>query len=70
MLHLSAAGTHTDPCLLAFCQKGHKHLFPPQDSHTNGFVERQEDGLQGSWALTAPAPPTNSGTCLIQTLTA
>lgn len=72
MLHLSAAGTHTELCLLASCQEGDEHLFPPQDSDPNSFVEGQEDGVQrgGSEARTTPAPPTNPGPRLIQTLTA
>ena len=72
MFHLSAAGAHIELRLLAFCQEGDKDLFPPEDSHPNGFVEGQEDGVQGSGreALTAPAPSTNPGSLFIQTLTA
>lgn len=72
MLHLSAAGTHTEFCLLAFCQKRDKHLFLLEDSDPDSFVKGQEDGMQGSGshAQSAPSPPTNPGTRLIQTLTA
>ncbi len=72
MAHLSAAGTHAELGLLTSCKKGNKHFFPPQDSDPHSFVEGQEDGMQrgGSEAVTAPAPPTNPGAFLIQTLTA
>lgn len=72
MPHLSTAGTHAELRLLASCQEGDKHLFPPKDSDPDGSVEGQEDRVQGSGveAQTAPAPLTKPGTLLIQTLTA
>lgn len=42
MLHLSAAGAHTELNLLTFRQEGDKHLFLPEDSDPNAFVEGQE----------------------------
>lgn len=62
-VYLSTAGTHTELCLLSSCQEGHKHLCVPQDSHSDRFIEGQENGVQGcsSEAQIAPAPSTNSG---------
>ncbi|TNN37089.1 hypothetical protein EYF80_052751 [Liparis tanakae] len=49
-LHLNAAVTHAELRLLTSCQEGDKHLFPPEDSDPNAFIEGQEDGLQGRTA--------------------
>lgn len=61
--YLSTAGTHTELSLLSTCQEGSKHLFGPQDSNSNTFVEGQKDGLQGSEST--PAPPASCGACVI-----
>lgn len=68
--YLSAAAAHAELCLSASCQEGEKHLGPPEDSDPNSCVKRQEDGVQGRGREAAPAPLTNPGTLLIQTLTA
>lgn len=61
--YLSAAGAHTELSLLPACQEGNKHLFVPQDSNSNSFVEGQKDGLQGRGST--PAPLTSYIACIV-----